>query len=87
MDFTVPIQKNTEREIFDYIDIDSMKKLLSDRWVREKSENIDEENLNLMDEDVNEDYQTEENLDLDDMYLDTNDEVNQDETMESELTD
>jgi hypothetical protein len=31
MDFTVPIQKNTEREIFDYIDIDSMKKLLSDR--------------------------------------------------------
>jgi hypothetical protein len=31
MDFTVPIQKNTEREIFDYIDVDSMTKLLSDR--------------------------------------------------------
>jgi hypothetical protein len=31
MNFTVPIQKNTEREIFDYIDVDSMKKLLSDR--------------------------------------------------------
>jgi hypothetical protein len=31
MDFTVPIQKDTEREIFDYIDLESMKKLLSDR--------------------------------------------------------
>jgi hypothetical protein len=31
MDFTVPIQKNTEREIFDYIDLNSMKRLLSDR--------------------------------------------------------
>jgi hypothetical protein len=31
MDFTVPIQKNTEREIFDYIDLKSMKKLLSER--------------------------------------------------------
>ena len=28
MDFTVPIQKNTEREIFDYIDFESLKKLL-----------------------------------------------------------
>jgi hypothetical protein len=28
----VPIQKNTEREIFDYIDLKSMKKLLSERW-------------------------------------------------------
>jgi hypothetical protein len=31
MDFTVPIQKDTEREIFDYVDIDSLKKLLSER--------------------------------------------------------
>jgi hypothetical protein len=31
MDFGVPIQKNTEREIFDYIDIESMAQLLSDR--------------------------------------------------------
>jgi hypothetical protein len=27
----VPIQKNTEREIFDYIDLESVKKLLTDR--------------------------------------------------------
>lgn len=31
LDFTVPIQKNTEREIFDYIDLESMKNLLFDR--------------------------------------------------------
>ena len=30
MDFTVPIQRSTEREIFDYIDLESIKKLLSD---------------------------------------------------------
>ena len=28
MDFTVPIQKDTEREIFDYIDLDSIRKIL-----------------------------------------------------------
>jgi uncharacterized protein YkuJ len=27
-DFTVPVQKDTEREIFDYIDLDSIKELL-----------------------------------------------------------
>ena len=36
MDFVVPIQKNTEREIFDYIDLESMKKLLSDRWYNDE---------------------------------------------------
>jgi hypothetical protein len=29
MDFTVPIQKATEREIFDYIDLDNIQKLLN----------------------------------------------------------
>ena len=37
MDFDVPIQKNTEREIFDYIDLDSMDKMISDRWLKEES--------------------------------------------------
>ena len=41
MDFVVPIQKNTEREIFDYIDLESVKKLLSDRWYKE---DLDQEN-------------------------------------------
>jgi hypothetical protein len=31
MDFTVPIQRGTEREIFDYIDLESIKKLLTDK--------------------------------------------------------
>lgn len=31
MDFTVPIQKDTEREIFDYIDLDSMQEMLKVR--------------------------------------------------------
>lgn len=39
IDFSVPIQKNTEREIFDYIDLDSLKKLLSDRWFKENLDN------------------------------------------------
>jgi hypothetical protein len=29
MDFTVPIQKDTEREIFDYIDLDNIQKILN----------------------------------------------------------
>lgn len=45
--FTVPIQKNTEREIFDYIDLDSMKKLLSDRWFKEDIEEVNEEIIDL----------------------------------------
>ncbi len=34
MDFTVPIQRGTEREIFDYIDLESIKKLLTDKWIK-----------------------------------------------------
>ena len=34
MDFTVPIQKGTEREIFDYIDLEGIKTLLVDRWLK-----------------------------------------------------
>ena len=41
MDFEVPIQKNTEREIFDYIDLDSMKELLLDRWFKKSAEDIE----------------------------------------------
>lgn len=69
MDFTVPIQKDTEREIFDYIDVDSMKKLLIDRWLEEKSESakedldLIEEDLNSVEEDINEDDLIEENID------------------------
>ena len=57
MDFIVPIQKDTEREIFDYIDLDSMKKLLSDRWFEQSVENVDE---NL--DDHLEDNEIEENV-------------------------
>ena len=52
MDFTVPIQKNTEREIFDYIDLNSMKKLLSDRWFKKDSEN-NAESLGSEKDDIN----------------------------------
>ena len=34
MDFTVPIQRSTEREIFDYIDLESINRLLSDKWIK-----------------------------------------------------
>ena len=52
MDFGVPIQKNTEREIFDYIDIESMAQLLSDRWFNESKEN-ETTNEEIETEDVN----------------------------------
>ena len=45
MDFAVPIQKWTEREIFDYIDLESMKKLLLNRWFKDDIEIINEELL------------------------------------------
>ena len=74
MDFGVPIQKNTEREIFDYIDLQSMEQLLSDRWFNESKENevngdetITETTQDLWidwdeyyNEDVNEEYYNEE---------------------------
>ncbi len=71
MDFTVPIQKNTEREIFDYIDLDSMKKLLSDRWFKENPEN--EESINL----------NEEN-DVEDLSLEMGEEEDESEKTENE---
>ena len=41
MDFTVPVQKDTEREIFDYIDLDSIEKMIKDSKLteEEKAEN------------------------------------------------
>lgn len=48
MDFTVPIQKDTEREIFDYIDFESMKKLLETTFDKRNNlnnkETIDDSN-------------------------------------------
>lgn len=71
LDFSVPIQKNAEREIFDYIDSENMEKLLSDRWFRydvwmsNDSENTDnqdvdeEENTeNLSDENEEEQWES-----------------------------
>ncbi len=50
MDFTVPIQKDTEREIFDYIDLESMKKLLWDRWFEKVDEMVRDESVENIDE-------------------------------------
>ena len=38
MDFTVPVQKDTEREIFDYIDLDSIEKMIKDSQLVEEQE-------------------------------------------------
>ena len=70
MDFTVPIQKNTEREIFDYIDIDSMKKLLTNRWFEsileeEIDEEMEEEIEETTDEITDEEEKVQENLSWD----------------------
>jgi deoxyadenosine/deoxycytidine kinase len=64
-----------------------MTKLLSDRWFKEKSENLNEESLNIIDEEINEDYQIEDNLDLENTSLEESEEANQDELTESDLID
>lgn len=76
MDFTVPIQKDTEREIFDYVDIDSLKKLLSERWfdqyIEEEEENAQE--TDIIEENVESEDEVLENVEssdvLDDSWLD-----------------
>ena len=62
--FTVPIQKDTEREIFDYIDLDSMKNLLLDRWFKDDAEeiNVETKESNVETEDIS-DLKELENLD------------------------
>jgi len=57
MDFTVPIQKDTEREIFDYIDLESMKKLLWDRWFEKVDEMVRDESVENIDDLDNEELQ------------------------------
>jgi len=52
-DFTVPIQKGTEREIFDYIDLESIKKLLSDRLNKSNWWNTMENNWNNKEDVIN----------------------------------
>ena len=66
MDFTVPIQKSTEREIFDYIDLDSIKALILDRgikWnVEEWQDNL-EDNENTSKAEIIQEEQDETELD------------------------
>lgn len=63
MDFEVPIQRDTQREIFDYIDLDSMERLISERGFGSGNEALldegevgsediflDEEDLDILDD-------------------------------------
>ena len=66
MDFTVPIQKSTEREIFDYIDIESIKNLILERGIKSGGWNLDEginveNNMTDNDETIHENEVSEEN--------------------------
>ena len=84
-DFTVPIQKDTEREIFDYIDIDSINKLLLKRAGGEPEWNGDittndiymQTDNEIMEEEYEvEDYTsneniTDENMEVNDEYEDS----------------
>lgn len=67
-DFTVPIQKDTEREIFDYIDLEGIDKLLS-KHERNAEEISDTSNDNSAEaSNVEENIWTENNLVQDDYY-------------------
>lgn len=66
MDFTVPIQKSSEREIFDYIDLDSIQTLVSERtikltWLNTNEEKEVENNIDEDNEIIQEDELREEN--------------------------
>lgn len=67
MDFTVPLQKNTEREIFDYIDIDNLQKLLDSLKHNPNDElNTDSETTSTPEDYSNiDDTQTQENNESD----------------------
>jgi len=85
MDFTVPIQKNTEREIFDYIDIDSMKRLLLDRWFKEEDEVTKEEELETRDWEIDENWSTNENNETIDINPEINEEIDSTEIDNTEI--
>jgi RNA polymerase-interacting CarD/CdnL/TRCF family regulator len=53
MDFTVPLQKNTEREIFDYIDLDNLQKLLATLKHNPEDDNINtSEDINTIESNI-----------------------------------
>ena len=85
MDFTVPIQKNTEREIFDYIDIDSMKRLLLDSWFKEEDEVTKEEELETRDWEIDENWSTNENNETIDINPEINEEIDSTEIDNTEI--
>lgn len=51
--FTVPIQKNTEREVFDYIDVDKLLELIDKMKVQNEPEDGDRQDENVIQEDDN----------------------------------
>ena len=91
MNFTVPIQKDTEREIFDYIDLDSIKESLdrinakyddedlsNDIWEIEiPSDNMLAENVNEVEMNSEENGEVEYNGESSETeYSNINEEVN-----------
>ena len=79
-DFTVPIQKDTEREIFDYIDIDSINQLLLKKtWI--SYEESHEEEMSYFEEtpqsdEVEENIESWEEQDDNTEYAESQDETN-----------
>lgn len=79
MDFTVPLQKNTEREIFDYIDLDNLQTLLATLKHNPESDNSNTNDTNNTTESNTELLENNES-DLSDI----NDETNEDNTNNEE---
>ena len=94
MNFTVPIQKDTEREIFDYIDLDTIDRLLSkispNQDKTDDADLITDEN-EIEDTTVQEDFQPEDDVipseeDWDDFIESESSEINNSELDESNWT-
>ena len=80
-DFTVPIQKDTEREIFDYIDIDSINKLLAKKdWDVIEEEFQEYLNTQVNDEDAQVEELQDDEIDIWNYVSEETDETNSEES-------
>ena len=79
MDFTVPLQKNTEREIFDYIDLDNLQKLLATLKHNPEDDNINtSEDINTIESNIEPWENNESDLSEVNDEFKINDETNED---------
>ena len=87
MDFTVPIQKDTEREIFDYIDLDSIREFLDRINAKYDEEDLSNDivDLSIPLEEYGSTSDIETNLESQELYDEGNNESNEMGNLDGEV--